>query len=585
MRSSGLRVPTIFRAFANQSGGFEMVGFQVKDIYNAIEKQRRAGASDTDNALKYLQMLKRRDPCMFWKYSLDEQRRLHNIFWCDGASQYDFNVFGDVMGFDATYGRNKYKCPLVIFSGVDHHMRTVVFGCAVLSKEGEESYVWLLRAFLEAMKGKAPKSVITDGDQAMKSAIKAVFPEAHHRLYSWHLLRNATARVGIPRFMTKFRLCLMGDLEVDDFEDIWNDAVEEFGLQQNSWVKDMYEKKHMWSNAHIRGKFFAGLKTTSRCEALNMQIGKFIHNGYNLREFIEHFQQYLEFMRRRLVVADYKSAYGEPVVKTRLEELERFAAAVYTREVFVLFREVLLLASNVRIVSSKKTSTCTLFEVAMYCQGRSWNVSWGEIDDEFRCSCLRMESFGIPCVHIVGVLVRLNMVVIPGSLILGRWTKKAKQPPINNHVFSGEIPDAAYMSMHAAMLDDCRELVKLSCSNFEDYFEVKTKIANERDALREKIRKRLATTAEGGGDDASIHDPPRARHKGCGRHVVTTRGRYRRVQRCRKCGKAGHNARRCATGNGDDTTHELDAFGSLHNMDESQEAEASQQMEYNDLSF
>ncbi|KAL4356698.1 hypothetical protein AHAS_Ahas09G0112700 [Arachis hypogaea] len=38
MRSSGLRVSTIFRAFANQSGGFEMVGFQVKDIYNAIEK-------------------------------------------------------------------------------------------------------------------------------------------------------------------------------------------------------------------------------------------------------------------------------------------------------------------------------------------------------------------------------------------------------------------------------------------------------------------------------------------------------------------------------------------------------------------
>ncbi|XLT03975.1 hypothetical protein HN51_042724 [Arachis hypogaea] len=133
-----------------------------------------------------------------------------------------------------------------------------------------------------------------------------------------------------------------------------------------------------------------------------------------------------------------------------------------------------------------------------------------------------------------------DVIVLDGidSLILGRWTKKAKQPPINNHVFSGEIPDAAYMSMHAAMLDDCRELVKLSCSYFEDYFEVKTKIANERDALREKIRKRLATTAEGGGDDASIHDPPRAKHKGCGRHVVTTHERYRRVQRCRKCGKA-----------------------------------------------
>ncbi|RYR49849.1 hypothetical protein Ahy_A07g036370 [Arachis hypogaea] len=80
-------------------------------------------------------------------------------------------------------------------------MRTVVFGCTVLSKEGEESYVWLLRAFLEAMKGKALESVITDDDQAMKSAIKAIFPEAHHRLCSWHLLCNVTARVGIPQFL------------------------------------------------------------------------------------------------------------------------------------------------------------------------------------------------------------------------------------------------------------------------------------------------------------------------------------------------------------------------------------------------
>ncbi|QHO30276.1 Protein FAR1-RELATED SEQUENCE [Arachis hypogaea] len=84
----------------------------------------------------------------------------------------------------------------------------------------------------------------------------------------------------------------------------------------------MYANKHSWSNAHIRGKFFAGLKTTSRCEALNMQLGKFIHNGYNLREFVEHFQHYLEFMRRRELVADYKSAYGEPVVKTKLEAIE-----------------------------------------------------------------------------------------------------------------------------------------------------------------------------------------------------------------------------------------------------------------------
>ncbi|RYR50293.1 protein FAR1-RELATED SEQUENCE 5-like [Arachis hypogaea] len=272
MMKSGLRVPTIFHAFANQSGGFETVGFEIKDIYKEIEKQRRAGATDAEAALKFLGTLRTTDSGMFWKYSLDVDKRLENLFWCDGTSLYDYSVFGNVLGFDATYGRNKYKCPLEIFSGVDHHMRTVVFGCAILSNESEGSYVWLLRSFLEAMKGKQPKSVITDGDLAIKSAVSTVFPE------------------------------------IDEFERIWTDSVADHMLEDHPWIVDMYAKKHSWSNAHIQGKFFVGLKTTSRCEALNMQLRKFIHNGYNLREFVEHFQHSLEFMRRRELVADYKSA-------------------------------------------------------------------------------------------------------------------------------------------------------------------------------------------------------------------------------------------------------------------------------------
>ncbi|XP_016192065.1 protein FAR1-RELATED SEQUENCE 9-like [Arachis ipaensis] len=219
----------------------------------------------------------------------------------------------------------------------------------------------------------------------------------------------------------------------------------------------------MWANAYIRGKFFAGLKTTSRCEALNMQIGKFIGNGYNLREFIKHFQHYLEFMRRRELVADYKSVYGQPIVKSKLEALESYAATVYTKEVFELFREVLLLSSNVRVVSCKKTSTCSLFEVTMYCRDQSWSVAWDEADDEFTCSCLRMESFGIPCVHMVGVFVYLNITQLPVKTICKGWTKKAKQPAVDSSGQVGEIPDTAYMSMHAALLNDCRELIKLAC--------------------------------------------------------------------------------------------------------------------------
>ncbi|MED6197426.1 hypothetical protein PIB30_056405 [Stylosanthes scabra] len=96
------------------------------------------------------------------------------------------------------------------------------------------------------------------------------------------------------------------------------------------------------------------------------------------------------------------------------------------------------------------------------------------------------------------------------------------------------------------MLEDCRELVKLSCRFFEDYHDVKTKLANERQALPEKHRQRQEVGDADDGERVSLRDPAWARHKGCGRRGMTTSGKFRRVQRCRRCGRSGHNARRCS---------------------------------------
>jgi len=58
-----------------------------------------------------------------------------------------------------------------------------------------DTYVWLLDQFITVTKGKALVSVITDGDLAMKNAIKKVFPNAPHRLCAWNLLKNASTNV------------------------------------------------------------------------------------------------------------------------------------------------------------------------------------------------------------------------------------------------------------------------------------------------------------------------------------------------------------------------------------------------------
>ena len=368
------------------------------------------------------------DPRIFWRFQRGGGGRLSNLFWSDGISRSDYSVFGDILAFDATYGRNKYKLPLIIFLGVNHHNQTCVFGSAMVSDKSQETYVWVLQQFLECMDGKAPKSVITDGDQAMKFAIKTIFPTTHHRLCAWHLLRNATTHVSNPRFTQLFKICMLADIEIDEFEAKWEDMVEECGVHDVEWVVELYKKKLMWATAYIRGRFFAGIRTTSRCESLHAKVGKFVEGRYNLTEFLPHFQMALEQLRDNELEADYRSCYGHPILQTKLKSLEKSGAIVFTRDIFYLYRASLVKSIRVKILEVKETAVGSIYVVGKYRQPRlMWHVAHSVDVMEFKCSCIRMESFGLPCIHIIAVLLHLDVDELPKSLVLDRWAKKAKQ--------------------------------------------------------------------------------------------------------------------------------------------------------------
>jgi len=129
----------------------------------------------------------------------------------------------------------------------------------------------------------------------MKNAIKKVFPAAHHRLCAWHLLRNASTNIGIPDFMSYLTKCMLADIEVNKFEDLWSEMVQKFGLEDNTWINEMYEKKKMWATAHIRGSFFAGIRTTSRCKALHSHMGQYVYSRINMTDFVQQFHRCLSF--------------------------------------------------------------------------------------------------------------------------------------------------------------------------------------------------------------------------------------------------------------------------------------------------
>ena len=549
MLKSGILPNHIYASFANQAGGYDKIGFRRKDLYNQIARQRRLRKTDASCALNYLCGLALNDPMMFFKHTTDSTGRLQHLFWCDGKSRLDYQVYGDIVAFDATYGKNKYHCPLVVFAGVNNHNSTIIFAGAIVADEKEETYVWVLSRFLEAMYGKSPTAVITDGDLAMKKAIKQVFPNAYHRLCAWHLIRNAMSNIGDPAFVGQFRKCMLGDYEIGEFLRKWAETVDSFGLHDNNWIKETYTKRKAWATTHIRGQFFAGFRTTSRCEGLHSEMGKFVHSRHNLEDFLLHYHRCLNFMRYREVQADFESDYGEPVLCTRFPKLELSGAKVFTKEIFCKYQIIINRSSAMIVSGSKETCGYYIYTVNKYMRpDQEWRVSFNPAEDIFKCVCRRMESFGIPCEHIIAVLVFIDHAELPQSLVMSRWTKNAKDVLGSNSNGRPTFWDSHLATRYGALMFRWGRLSKLVVDNGDDYKEQMDIAAA---AILKAEQKRgisdSTTNLEEDVVEVNLQNPASVRTKGrCGGVGSTSGTNNRRVTHCSTCGDPGHNKKTCS---------------------------------------
>ncbi|XP_057426343.1 protein FAR1-RELATED SEQUENCE 5-like [Lotus japonicus] len=121
MRKAGISTTGIYNLIADQSGGFDKTNFLKVDMFNQMTKQKQKEHCDPKAVLVYLKGLAFGDPRMYWSHHVDEKGNLKQLFWADGISRMDFQVFGEVLAFDATYRKNKYGCPIVVLVGVNHH--------------------------------------------------------------------------------------------------------------------------------------------------------------------------------------------------------------------------------------------------------------------------------------------------------------------------------------------------------------------------------------------------------------------------------------------------------------------------------
>ena len=111
LRKVGVKTTQIMDHMVKQSGGHQHVGFTQKDIYNHIDAMHGIEIKDGDAeaALAYLCGKAKIDSSFFYKFNVDEESHLANLFWADSTARMGYACFGDVLAFDTTYRTNAYK--------------------------------------------------------------------------------------------------------------------------------------------------------------------------------------------------------------------------------------------------------------------------------------------------------------------------------------------------------------------------------------------------------------------------------------------------------------------------------------------
>lgn len=238
----GVNTPQIHASLTRN--GLENMAMADMNLCNVTDQESRLklGDGDVNALLEFFTKMAADNQNLFYRYRVDQFGRLKDVMWVDARGRVAYEEFGDVVWFDTTYLTNGYELPLVTFVGVNHHGKSILFGCALISHETLETFQWLFNTWLLCMGGKAPIGILTDKDVAMRKALSVVMPQSRHGWSLRHILLKSFSKKLLGAFerYQEFKEVLHNviydSLMPEVFEVDWSSAVKEFDLESNDWL-------------------------------------------------------------------------------------------------------------------------------------------------------------------------------------------------------------------------------------------------------------------------------------------------------------------------------------------------------------
>ncbi|CAL9188980.1 protein FAR1-RELATED SEQUENCE 5-like [Musa acuminata AAA Group] len=410
---------------ATSSGGFG----NLKNFNRGIRVNPFGEGGEAEGLLEYLKKMQAENPAFFYAIQVDNNNCMTNVFWADAKARMAYQYFGDAVTFDTTYKKTKYMMPFATFRGVNNHLQSVTFGCALLMDETKGSYVWLFETWLSAMGGHHPDTLVTDRDKAMEGAITRVFPNARHWFCNWHILSRCKQRLSdvylkYATLKRDLKECINHSEAVEEFDTRWELILDKYNLWDNPWLQSLYDVRQRWAPAYQKGTFFPELSASQQSESLNKFFKRNFNSKTSLLVFIARFDQEMASQYEKEAQADFAAAYTKPLLRTP-SPIEKQAAEVYTKEIFDKFQEEFIESLGYYVDKIEDGPNNKYNVTKEEDNRRAYIVIFSEPEKKASCSCYKFESSGILCRHILRVFFIVGIRVLPEYYILKRWTRDA----------------------------------------------------------------------------------------------------------------------------------------------------------------
>ncbi|OQU78842.1 hypothetical protein SORBI_3008G059632 [Sorghum bicolor] len=267
---------------------------------------------------------------------------------------------------------------------------------------------------------------------------------------------------------------------------------EKYGLEDNEHFQHLYHIRQSFIPAYYMHSFFPVLQSTQRSEGFNALLKKYVNPNLSVLQFV---RQYQKIQEKCLVAQD-----GQDF---RTDENERRRWSRFSKE-FEKTAEY-----DVKPVGQFQYWLEPNNSFVFGYGKRNYLVTAIEEDESYCCECSKFDRDGIICCHIMRVMVRMGVKLIPERYILKRWTQQAIASD-TNQVQNVNAP----VELVACGMPLTTIAVE-GCTNDENYAILEKHIKEMRSEFEEIKKRTMANRqntsgTEGGATEGAQNDVPKA---------------------------------------------------------------------------